>query len=76
MSLSRRVGRPRSNPGSNSMVPTAAVLPTLKMLTVPVEDPRRSHDRSDLFGQIVHVSRSFGRDGNLLLIGHGVVHRL
>lgn len=29
----------RSSPGSNSMVPTAAVLPTLKMLTVPVLMP-------------------------------------
>lgn len=37
--LVQDLGRSRCSPGSNSMVPTAAVLPTLKMLTVPVRMP-------------------------------------
>src|SRR5262249_24308492 len=36
---SRTAGRSPHRPGSNSMVPTAAVLPTLKTWTIPVRTP-------------------------------------
>ena len=39
ISLSRMAGKSCCSPGSNSIVPTAAVLPTLKILTVPVWMP-------------------------------------
>lgn len=54
------------------MVPTAAVLPTLEMLTIPVWIPDEVTTRSHLLGEIVHVTGSFCRDGNLLLIAHGL----
>ena len=57
MSLFKMAGRSFCSPGSNSIVPTAAVLPTLEMLTVPVLDARGNHNRRNLFGEIVHIPR-------------------
>ena len=72
ISLSRMAGRSCCSPGSNSIVPTAAVLPTLKILTVPVWMPEEVTIAATCSVR-AHVSMPFCTDYDLLLIAHDTV---
>jgi hypothetical protein len=58
------------SPGSNSIVPTAAVFPTLNTLAIPVFTPEAITAVATWSVIVMHIAVTLCVEGNLLLIAH------
>ena len=69
----KSAGRSTFEPGSSSMAPIAAVLPTLKICTMPVCTPELADNSGDRVGQVVHLAAAVRVQRQFPLEEHAII---